>query len=159
MPRTRKRDTLAARGVEPRPSSVSVALGAIILCVVGAAAGGASARTAGVDQSITVTVHAPPTASFDTAFLIAANSSSGLPVAFSTGGACSISGQTVTMTSGTGTCQVKFDQAGDGTYNAAPQVVESVTAQKANQTITFGPLDGGTFGDADFDLSDVFASS
>ena len=29
-----------------------------------------------------------------------------------------------------------YDQAGSANYNAAPQVVESVTAQKANQTIT-----------------------
>ena len=40
------------------------------------------------------------------------------------------------MTSGTGTCSVKYDQAGNTNYNAAPQVTESVTAQKANQTIT-----------------------
>src|SRR5439155_14341117 len=39
-------------------------------------------------------------------------------------------------TSGTGTCTVKFDQAGDSNYNAATEITESVTAQKANQTIT-----------------------
>ena len=51
-------------------------------------------------------------------------------------GACSNSGSTFTLTSGTGTCQVLYDQAGSSNYNAASQVVESVTAQKANQTIT-----------------------
>ena len=35
------------------------------------------------------------------------------------------------MTSGTGTCTVKYDQAGDANYNAAPQVTETVNAQKA----------------------------
>ena len=40
------------------------------------------------------------------------------------------------MTSGTGTCSVKYDQAGNANYNAAPQVTETVTAQKANQTIS-----------------------
>ena len=40
------------------------------------------------------------------------------------------------MTSGTGTCIVKYDQAGNTNYNAAPQVTETVNAQKANQTIT-----------------------
>jgi hypothetical protein len=40
------------------------------------------------------------------------------------------------MTSGTGTCTVKYDQAGDTNYDAAPQVTESVTARKANQMIT-----------------------
>ena len=39
------------------------------------------------------------------------------------------------MTSGTGTCSVKYDQAGNANYNAAPQVTESVTVGKANQTI------------------------
>ena len=39
------------------------------------------------------------------------------------------------MTSGTGTCSVKYDQAGDANYNAAPQVTETVNAQKADQTI------------------------
>ena len=35
------------------------------------------------------------------------------------------------MTSGTGTCSVKFDQPGSANYNAAPQVVESVSAVAA----------------------------
>ena len=39
------------------------------------------------------------------------------------------------MTSGTGTCSVKYDQAGNANYNPAPQVIETVTAQKADQTI------------------------
>jgi hypothetical protein len=127
-------------------------LGAIVIFGVATAASGAGAATAGSPQSIVVTVHAPTTATFETAFSLAANSTSGLPVTFSSSGACSNSGATFTMTSGGGTCLVKFDQAGDGTYDAAPQVVESVTAQKANQAIVFGPLDGGTFGDADFDV-------
>ena len=43
---------------------------------------------------------------------------------------------TILMTSGTGTCTVHYNQAGDANYNAAPEVTEGVTAQKANQTIT-----------------------
>ena len=39
------------------------------------------------------------------------------------------------MTSSTGTCSVNYDQAGSPAFNAAPQVVEAVSAQKANQTI------------------------
>jgi hypothetical protein len=41
------------------------------------------------------------------------------------------------MTSGTGTCTLTASQAGDGNYNPATDVVRTVTAQKANQTITF----------------------
>ena len=40
------------------------------------------------------------------------------------------------MTSGTGTCTVSYDQAGDANYNAAPQVTETMNAQKADQAIT-----------------------
>ena len=88
------------------------------------------------NQTIVVTLHAPATAVFGDHFSVAASGGgSGNPVTFSSAGACSNSGNTFTLTSGTGTCTVKFDQAGNGDYNAAPQVVESVTAQKASQTI------------------------
>jgi hypothetical protein len=129
-------------------------LGLIVACVVG----GARASIAKVDQMITVTVHAPAAATYDDAFSVAATSSSALPVSFSSSGNCSSFGATFTMTSGTGTCLVKYDQAGDGTYNATPQVVETVVARKADQEITFDFLDDGTFGDPDFDV-DAFASS
>ncbi len=120
--------------------------------------GGARASIAKVDQTITVTVHAPAAATYDDAFSVAATSSSGLPVSFSSSGNCSSSGATFRMSSGTGSCLVKYDQSGDGTYNAAPEVVETVVAQKADQEITFDFLDDGTFGDPDFDV-DAFASS
>lgn len=134
-------------------------LGAALIVGVGAPAGGAGAATAGTPQTITVTVHAPPTWIHATAFTVAASSDSGLPVSFSSSGACSGVGATFTMTSGTGTCLVKYDQPGDSTHDAAPQVVESVMAQKANQTITFGALEDATFGDLDYDIVDAFASS
>ena len=62
------------------------------------------------------------------------------------------------MTSGTGTCTVKYDQAGDANYNAAPQVTETVNAQKASQTITFAPLADKTYGDPDFTVSATASS-
>ena len=88
------------------------------------------------DQTITIDTHAPASAVSGASFTVAASSTSGLAVSYSTSGVCSILGAAVTMTSDTGTCQVKYNQAGDGNYNAAPQVSESVTAIKANQTIT-----------------------
>jgi Carboxypeptidase regulatory-like domain len=87
------------------------------------------------DQTITVTQHAPPSAVYNAQFTVAATAPGGT-VSFTSSGSCTNSGATFTMTSGTGTCSVKYDQAGDSTYNPAPQVVESVTAQKADQTIT-----------------------
>src|SRR5207247_9552439 len=70
---------------------------------------------------ITVTRGAPATAAFTPTFPVAATASSGLPVAIGATGACSTSSGTVTMTSGTGTCTVTFDQAGDANPAAAPQ--------------------------------------
>jgi hypothetical protein len=93
------------------------------------------------DQTITVTTPAPATAVYNTSFTVAATASSGLPVAYSSAGVCTNVGATFTMTSGTGTCTVKYDQAGNDNYNAAPQVTESVTAQKANAVISVTPYD------------------
>jgi hypothetical protein len=130
-------------------------------CTVPAAAGsGVGAIAAGVRQSlalfpllsqtITITAHAPATATYKESFSVAATSSSGLQVSFTSSGACSSTGATFTMTSGTGTCQVAYDQSGEGAYNAAPQVVESVAAQKAGQTTTFDPIPRKRYGDPDF---------
>src|SRR5205814_2053721 len=88
------------------------------------------------NQSITVGTHAPGSAAYNANFALAATSNSGLAVAYSSSGVCTNVGATFTVTSGTGTCTVKYDQAGDGNYNAASQVTESVTAQKASQSIT-----------------------
>jgi hypothetical protein len=82
-------------------------------------------------QTITVNTHAPSSATYNSSFTVAATSSSGLTVTYSSSGACTNVGATFTMTSGTGTCTVKYDQSGNGTYSAAPQVTESVTAVKA----------------------------
>src|SRR5207247_3507379 len=110
-------------------------------------------------QAITVPTHAPATAVFDSGFtVVAAGGGSGNAVAYSRAGVCSNTGATYTMTSGTGTCTVKYDQAGDSNYNAAPQVTDSVTAQKANQTISFGTLPDKTFGDPDFTVSATASS-
>jgi hypothetical protein len=89
-------------------------------------------------QAITVGTHAPANATYNATFTVAGTANSSLPVAYSSSGVCTNVGATFTMTSGTGTCTVKYDQAGDGNYNAATQVIESVTAQKANQSITVG---------------------
>ena len=92
-----------------------------------------------VSQTITVTTPAPASAVFGTTFNVAATASSGLPVAITTTGGCSGSGSgsaTISMTSGTTACVVHYNQAGNGTFSAAPEVTSSTTAIKANQTIT-----------------------
>jgi hypothetical protein len=71
---------------------------------------------------------------------------SGNAVVITTAGVCSGSGNdsaTITMSSGTGTCSVKYDQAGNSNYFAAAQVVQYIVAQKAVATVTLSGL--GTY--------------
>jgi len=93
-------------------------------------------------QTITVTKHALTSAAYNSQFTVAATSSSALPVSISATGVCSINGSTVTMTSGSATCVIKYDQAGDANYSAAPEVVESVGTLLPNPTPTFSPSYG-----------------
>ncbi len=77
---------------------------------------------------------APAMATYNSTFSISATATSGLPVTITASGACTVSGNTVTMTSGTGTCSLAANQAGNANYNAAPQATSSTTAQKATST-------------------------
>jgi hypothetical protein len=97
----------------------------------------AHAARSKADQTITFPQPASP-ATYQSTFTVNPTASSGLPVTVTPSGVCIIvSGNIVVMTSGTGTCTLTASQAGDSTYNPAPNVVRTVTAQKANQTITF----------------------
>ncbi len=95
-------------------------------------------HAAKASQTITVTTHAPSSATYNTSFGVAATASSGLAVAYSSGntGVCTASGATFSMVSGTGSCPVRFDQAGNANYEAAAQVTEYTNAQKAAQSIS-----------------------
>jgi carboxypeptidase family protein len=116
-------------------------------------------NAAKANQAIVITLHAPFSAPYATGFSVAASGGgSGNPVTFSSSGVCSHTAGTFTMTSGTGTCSVKFDQAGDANYNAAPQLSETTTAQKAGQTVTFGALPDRSVGDPDFAVSATASS-
>jgi hypothetical protein len=80
-------------------------------------------------QAITFTTNPPATAVYKTSFKVAATGgASGIAVIFTSSGLCSNSGATYTMTSGTGTCSVIANQAGNSNYAAAPQVTKTVTA-------------------------------
>src|SRR6266542_1490856 len=48
-------------------------------------------------------------------------------------GACSVSGSTVTMTSGTGICSVTATKAADANYNSATSTAVTVSAALADQ--------------------------
>ena len=85
----------------------------------------------------------------DPVFTVAATATSGLTVTFTASGACSITGATVSLT-GVGSCTVTAHQPGDANYNAAPDVPQTFTIAKGNQTITFNPLGNKTYGDPAF---------
>ena len=88
-------------------------------------------------QIITFTASPPASAPYNGQFTVAASSTSGLPVTFTSSGACTNSGATYTMTSGGGVCSIIASQTGNANHAAAKQVIQTVAATLAAQTITF----------------------
>jgi serine/threonine protein kinase len=83
------------------------------------------------DQTITVTTHAPAVAADGMVFSVIAESSSGLPVSISASGSCTGGGNnhgTIEITSDSGTCTIRYSQAGDANYRPAAEKTEVVTA-------------------------------
>ena len=76
----------------------------------------------------------------DTTRTLTATASSGLPVAFSATGPCSVTGDQLTIT-GLGVCQVTASQAGNASYNPAPDEVRGFEIVQALQTIDFPLID------------------
>lgn len=58
-------------------------------------------------------------------FEIEATATSGLAVSFVASGVCTVAGDTVTLSGETGTCTITAQQAGNASYNAAPDVQHS----------------------------------
>ena len=81
--------------------------------------------------------------------LTATPGASSSPLAFSlTSGPCVLTGPSLSYT-GTGSCVVAVNQAGDANYNAASPATATVVVGKANQTITgFAPTTPVVFGAA-----------
>jgi hypothetical protein len=91
-------------------------------------------------QNISFTSSPPGSAVYGgPSYTVTATSTSGLAVVFSadpaSAGICTVSGSTVTPI-GVGQCRVRADQPGNGTYQAAPQVVQTFNIAKASQTIS-----------------------
>ncbi len=109
-------------------------------------------------QSINITSTAPGGAVIGGSYTIAATASSGLAVTFtadgSSAGICTVAGSTVTFV-GAGTCTIDANQAGNGSYQAAPQVQQSFAISRVAQTITFtsAPPGGATVGGATYTVS------
>ncbi|HYT56144.1 MAG TPA: PxKF domain-containing protein [Verrucomicrobiae bacterium] len=76
----------------------------------------------------------PASAAYNSMFtVIPGGGSSSNPLVVSTTGVCTAAGNDITMTSGTGTCTVKVNRAGDSNYNDATEVSASAAATKINQ--------------------------
>jgi hypothetical protein len=92
------------------------------------------------DQTITFLSTAPVGAVFGQTYAVAASATSGLAVSLTidpvSSAVCSISGPTVSFL-GTGTCTINANQAGDGTWNIAPQRQQSFSVGRADQTVSF----------------------
>ena len=92
-------------------------------------------------QTITFTSTPPDPALVGGTYTVAASGgASGNPVTFSVdpsaNGSCSISGATVTFVAD-GTCVIDANQAGNASYEAAPQAQQSFDPDSVVQTITF----------------------
>jgi adhesin/invasin len=127
-------------GIEFSPSSVGPNLPGTVTLTDNTLNNNGSTQTIDVsgngvkaNQTITFTTAAPTGAALGAMFPVAATSNSGLPVTLTVDAAsssvCTISGGTVTITSGSGTCIIDANQAGNANYNAATQVQSSTAAQ------------------------------
>ena len=146
-------------------SGATVTLVAVGTCVIDAnQAGNASYQAAPQiqqyfavvgTQGITFTSTPPDPALVGGTYTVTASGgASGNPVTFSVdpsaNGSCSISGATVTFVAD-GTCVIDANQAGNASYEAAPQAQQSFDPDSAVQTITFTStppdpaLVGGTY--------------
>jgi hypothetical protein len=113
----------------------------------------------GQSQTITFTPPTSPVTYGVSPITLSATASSGLTVTFSVlSGPGTVSGTTLTVT-GAGTIVVAANQAGNGTYAAAPQVTQSVVVNQESQTITFtAPTSPVTFGVSPITLSATASS-
>lgn len=81
------------------------------------------------DQAISFTTPASPQA-YGQAFVVEPTATSQLPVTVVASGACAINSGTVSMTNSTGDCILTASQGGNDSWNAATDVVRTVTASK-----------------------------
>ncbi|HET7720529.1 MAG TPA: hypothetical protein VFK43_11215, partial [Acidimicrobiales bacterium] len=95
-------------------------------------------------QTISFTSTAPVNPQVGATYTPTATATSGLPVTFSIAGSssavCSIGGANLVTFNSTGSCVIQADQAGNASFNAAPQVsqtVNVVAAPRSSQTISF----------------------
>lgn len=109
------------------------------------AGNGNYSAAAGVTETTTVAAAVKPTVSFtgapasaayQSSFTVSATSNSASVPTITATGSCTISGDTVTMTSGTGTCTLEAVWAANDVYSAA-SATQHTAAQRIAPTVTF----------------------
>jgi hypothetical protein len=88
-----------------------------------------------ISQTVTFT-GAPASAPYQSSFAVAASSNSGITPTITATGPCSISGNTVTMTGGNGTCMMTATWPTNSIYVAAT-ATQTTTAAKIAPTVSF----------------------
>ncbi|MCA6370747.1 MAG: hypothetical protein IM631_05045, partial [Cytophagales bacterium] len=109
----------------------------------------------------TITFNALAAKTFgDANFDLTATASSGLTPTYTSSNTAvaTVSGNTVTIV-GAGSAVITASQSGDANYNSATNKTQTLTVNKANQTITFGPLASKTFIDLPFSLNATASST
>ena len=88
----------------------------------------------------TITFAQPPDQlATDDPFALTATASSNLPVSFTlVSGPAFLSGSTITLTGAAGTVLIRASQAGNATYNAAPEVIRSFAVTADDDRVFFG---------------------
>jgi autotransporter-associated beta strand protein len=130
-------------------AAIAVGSGTTTVNVVVTAQDGVTTRTyvlniapAGALTPQTITFAALPATTYGNApFALTATASSGLPVSYSSSNplVATVSGSTVTIV-GAGSTNITATQSGNGTYEAAPPVIQSLVVNQVSQTISFGAL-------------------
>jgi hypothetical protein len=104
-----------------------------------------------IAQTITFTVASPVVA--NQSVTLNGTASSGLPITYvsSNNSIAEVIGNELVI-KGAGSISITASQAGDGSFTAASNVIQPITINKADQTITFNALSAKTFGSGDFEL-------
>lgn len=120
-----------------------------------------SANITKATQSITVTSSSPTRPTAGATYTPTANATSSLTVAItidtSTALVCSISGGVVTFST-SGTCLIRFNQSGNGNFEAAPQASQSIIVGKQTQTLRINSITSKSFGSPAFQAVAIASS-
>ena len=97
-----------------------------------------------IAQTVTFT-GAPASATYLSTFAVATTSSAGITPTITASGSCTISGNTVTIATGTGACNLNASWPASGIYKAA-SAKQKTTAEKATPVLTWATPSPITYG-------------